>query len=176
MRYSRTLFANIFWEARNLLPPHSPHNIDHWTRHECQCKSFKGRYTGEGGSNRAVSQSGLVLPSSCFEYVCPFCDFLDFSGTFLISSGICPIRPFPLSRPARITCKEHSRTGPRHNPDLSQKSGKPPVWKAQVYLLSSLVVVFRRLLSYEQKKVFCINVCALTLPPSQVFIHKQGPN
>ena len=33
---------------------------------------------------------------------------------------------FPLSRPIHSTNEEQSRKGPRHNPDLSRKSGKPP--------------------------------------------------
>ena len=77
-----------------------------------------------GGVSNGVSRSGLVLP------------FLSFLGLFLIfpgfsrflpgdRPGIFPICPFPLSRPMNSTYEEQSRKGLRHNPDLSQKKGKP---------------------------------------------------
>ena len=79
-----------------------------------------------GGSNRGVSRSGLVLT------FCPLLSFLGLSRFFrdlpdLSRDGprIFPICP-PLSRPINSTYEEQSRKGPRHNPDLSRKSGKPP--------------------------------------------------
>ena len=64
---------------------------------------------------------------------CPFWDFPDFSGIFLICPGI--LRDFPdlsassFSGPIKFTksaWEEQSRKGPRHNPDLSRKKWKPP--------------------------------------------------
>ena len=85
----------------------------------------KGQGPLNGGvSNGGVSRSGLVLP---------FLSFFVLFGIFPICSGICPICPFPLSRPFKSTYEEQSRKGPRHNLDLSQKkwetrgSGNSPV-------------------------------------------------
>ena len=54
----------------------------------------------------------------------------DFAGIFPICSGDGPgiflIRRFSLSRPIKSTYEEQSRKGPRHNLDLSRKSGTPP--------------------------------------------------
>ena len=47
----------------------------------------------------------------------------------IVSCGIFPICPFPLSRPINGSYKEQSRKCPRHNPDLSQKVENPTVWK-----------------------------------------------
>ena len=41
-------------------------------------------------------------------------------------SGDFPDWSFPLSRPINRSYEEQSRKGPRHNLDLSRKSGKPP--------------------------------------------------
>ena len=71
-----------------------------------------------GGFKRGgASRSGL----------CPFSSFLGLSRFFRDFRGTFPIGPFlekkfPLSRPARSTCKEHSRKGPRHEQDLSKKA------------------------------------------------------
>ena len=80
-----------------------------------------------GVSNGGVSRSGLVLP------FCPFLSFLglsrffwDFPDLLGDGPGIFPICPFPLSRPIKSTHEEQSRKGPRHNLDLSRKSGKHP--------------------------------------------------
>ena len=64
---------------------------------------------------------------------CPFLSFLglarffwDFPDLLGDGPGIFPICPFPLSRPIKSTYEEQSRKGPRHNLDLSEKSGKHP--------------------------------------------------
>ena len=64
---------------------------------------------------------------------CPFLSFLrlsrffwDFPDLLGDGLGIFPICPFPLSRPIKSTYEEQSRKGPRHNLDLSRKSGKHP--------------------------------------------------
>ena len=64
---------------------------------------------------------------------CPFLSFLglsrffwDFPELLRDGPGIFPICPFPLSRTIKSTYEEQSRKGPRHNLDLSQKSGKHP--------------------------------------------------
>ena len=66
-------------------------------------------------------------------WTCPFLSFLGLSRFFrdlpdLLGDGpgIFPICPFPLSRPVKSTYEEQSRNGPRHNLDLSRKSGKHP--------------------------------------------------
>ena len=63
-----------------------------------------------------------------------FCPFLSFFVLFFGIFPICPktlgdfaIGPFPLSWPINSTHEKQSRKGPpRHNLDLSRKSGKPP--------------------------------------------------
>ena len=52
-----------------------------------------------------------------------FRDFPDLLGD---GPRIFLICPFPLSRPIKSTYKEQSRKCPRHNMDLSRKSGRPP--------------------------------------------------
>ena len=77
-----------------------------------------------GVSNGGVSRSGLVLPFLSFLGLSRFFwDFPDLRGN---GSGIFPICPFPLSRPIKSSYEEQSRKGPRHNLDLSRKSGKHP--------------------------------------------------
>ena len=70
---------------------------------------------------------------SFFVLFCPFLSFLglsrfsrDFPDLLGDGSGIFPICHFPLSRPTKSTYEEQSRKGPRHNLDLSRKSGKHP--------------------------------------------------
>ena len=50
--------------------------------------------------------------------------------------GIFPIRPFSLSRPIKSTYEEQSRKGPRHNLDLSRKSGKHPALETPQFSFS----------------------------------------
>ena len=51
--------------------------------------------------------------------------------------GICPICPFPLSRPIKSTYEEQSRMGPRHDPDLARKKWETPgFWKTPLSLAS----------------------------------------
>ena len=67
---------------------------------------------------------------SFFVLFCPFLGlsqfFWDFPDLLGDGPGIFPICPFPLSRPIKSTYEEQSRKGPRHNLDLSRKSGQHP--------------------------------------------------
>ena len=88
--------------------------------------SIKGRQTGgfQTGGFPDLDLSFLFCPFlSLLGLSRFFWDFPDLSGD---SSGIFPICPFPLSRPINSASEEQSRKGPRHNLDLSRKSGKPP--------------------------------------------------
>ena len=94
------------------------------------CELFSGHTQGPlngGVANGGVSRSGLVLPFlSFFVLFGTFPIFPGFSRFARGWSGDFPDCPLPLSRPLKSTYEEQSRKGPRHNLDLSQKSGKPP--------------------------------------------------
>ena len=98
-----------------------------WRQGEGRLKAA-GPSWGDHPTGR-FKRGGLPDLDSSFLF-CPFWDFPDFSGIFPIrsgdGSGIFPIRSFSLSRPFKSTYEEQSRKGPRHNLDLSQKSGKHP--------------------------------------------------
>ena len=64
-----------------------------------------------------------------------FWDFPDLLGD---GPGIFLISPFPLSRPIKSTYEEQSRKGPRHNLDLSRKSGKHPGLESRRFGFSQL--------------------------------------
>ena len=99
----------------------------------------------QGPLNGGVSNGGfpdldLSLPFCPFLSFLGLCrffrDFPDLSGDSL---GIFPIGPFPLSRPINSTYEEQSRKGPRHNLDLSRKSGKPPGLETPRFSFSQVV-------------------------------------
>ena len=77
---------------------------------------------------------------------CPFCPFGTFPGIFPICPGtlrgFSRFAPFPLSRPIKSTYEEQSRKGPRHNLDLSRKSGKHPGLETPRFSFSQLWVHF----------------------------------
>ena len=80
-----------------------------------------------GVLKRGASRSGLVLPFLSF--LCFFWTFPIFPGFSRFArgwSGDFQIRPISVSRPTKSTYKEQPRKGPRHNPDLPRKNGKPP--------------------------------------------------
>ena len=92
-----------------------------------------------GVSNGGVSRSGLVLPFlSFFVLFGTFPIFLGLPDLLGDGPGIFPICPFPLSRPIKSTYEEQSRKGPRHNLDLSQKSGKHPGLETPRFSFSQL--------------------------------------
>ena len=85
---------------------------------------------------------------SFFVLFCPFSSFLELSRFFRDfpdlsgeSSGIFLILPFPLSRPINSSYEEQSQTGPRHNLDLSRKSGKHPSLETPRFSFSQTIPV-----------------------------------
>ena len=76
------------------------------------------------GCPKSLRKKGLC--SILVPYFVLFGDFPDFPG---ISHLVCSIPSFSACYFINSPCEEQSRKGPRHNPDLPPKSGKPPVWK-----------------------------------------------
>ena len=101
----------------------------HFYANQAKIRSLRATNGGGGFKPGGGSRSGLVLPflSFCLLGLSRF--FRDFPDLFGDGPGIFPMCPFPLSRPINSAYEEQSRTGPRHNPDLSRRQGTPPVWK-----------------------------------------------
>ena len=104
--------GNLIWQiAPSMVPP--------------VCQGLIDRGFQRGGEFPIWTRPSVFIP---FNYVL-FGTFLIFRDFPIFFGDFPGVGPFPLSRPTNFiesAYEEQSRKGPRHKPDLSRKSEKPP--------------------------------------------------